>query len=106
MKSIMASDEIKESEIHIKISAENGEKVLKNEKIDIGNITSKCNDDSNNTQSPSYLSNLSATLKSLRHGTNSLLTEYIANNSKSNSQEAKENELSVDEDSSDDDNTG
>ena len=101
----MASEKSAENEIRIKISAQNGNQVLKDDKIDV-NICNKKSENASNDQASTYLSNLSDTLKSLRHETNSLLTQYIANNSNSNAQkESKEIDISEEDDISDD-NTG
>ena len=103
----MASEKSAKHEIHIKISAENGNQILKEKKIDVYNICNKNSEDTSNEQASSYLKNLSDTLKSLRHETNSLLTQYIENTSNSNAQkESEEVEISEDDDMSDNDNTG
>ena len=103
----MASEKSAKHEIHIKISAENGNQILKENKIDVYNICNKNSEDTSNEKASSYLKNLSDTLKSLRHETNSLLTQYIENTSNSNAQkESEEVEISEDDDMSDNDNTG
>ena len=92
------------NEIHIKISAENGKLVLKDDTISVDKHSSESGD-AKNCQTQSYLSNLSDTLKSIRHDTNSLLTQYINSNTKSNVQADPKDEME-DDDSSDSDNTG
>ena len=92
------------NEIHIKISAENGKLVLKDDTISVDKHSSESGD-AKNCQTQSYLSNLSDTLKSMRHDTNSLLTQYINSNTNSNVQADPKDEME-DDDSSDSDNTG
>ena len=100
----MSSEKMELSQIHIKISAENGKLVLKEDTICVDKHSSESGD-AKNCQNQSYLSSLSNTLKSMRHDTNSLLTQYINNNSTSNVQADPKDEME-DDDSSDSDNTG
>ena len=100
----MSSEKMELTEIHIKISAENGKLVLKDDTISVDKHSSESSD-AKNCQTQSYLSSLSDTLKSMRHDTNSLLTQYIDSNSTSNVQADRKDEMEED-DSSDSDNTG
>ena len=100
----MSSEKMEFTEIHIKISAENGKLVLKDDTISVDKHSSESSD-AKNCQTQSYLSSLSDTLKSMRHDTNSLLTQYIDSNSTSNVQADRKDEMEED-DSSDSDNTG
>ena len=100
----MSSEKMELTEIHIKISAENGKLVLKDDTISVDKHSSESSD-AMNCQTQSYLSSLSDTLKSMRHDTNSLLTQYIDSNSTSNVQADPKDEMEED-DNSDSDNTG
>ena len=103
------SESSNENKIQIKLSAQNGKHVLKDEKIPVSNLKDKKDSLEQASQtSDSYLSKLSSTLKSLRQETNSILTQYIDNASSSvkASEETIELETAEDEDSSDDDIAG
>ena len=69
---------IKNNKIKIRISANNGETVIKDDSIEIGSFADSANGSSQNSQeSVSYLSALSSSLKCMRQETNSTLTELI-----------------------------
>ena len=74
----MDLNNIKNNKIQIKISANNGETVIKDDSINIGSFADSPNSSSQNSQeSVSYLSALSSSLKCMRQETNSILTEFI-----------------------------
>lgn len=71
-----------ENKIQIRILAENGKHVVKNEKIDICSAyDSKDGCQQMSQASSSYLSKLSSTLKSVRQETNLVLTQFIQSSS-------------------------
>ena len=74
----MDLNNIKNNKIKIKISANNGETVIKDDSINIGSFADSPNGSSQNSQeSVSYLSALSSSLKCMRQETNSILTDFI-----------------------------
>lgn len=99
-----------ESKIQIRLSAQNGKHVIKDEKINIcKSINEKDSVGQASHTNDSYLSKLSSTLKLIREETNSVLTQYISNTSSSVHESEKTKELEPtegDEDDSDDDTTG
>ena len=101
----MASENMESNEIYIRISAENGNQVLKENQLSVGKHSSD-GGDVKTSQSQSYLSSLSDTLKSIRQDTNSLLTKYIESHSTNSKTDSKDDELMEDDDSSDNDNSG
>ena len=69
---------IKNNKIKIRISANNGETVIKDDSINISSVADSPDCSSQNSQeSVSYLSALSSSLKCMRQETNSMLTEFI-----------------------------
>ena len=106
----MSSEENNEYKIKIKISAKNGEQIIKEDQVDVSTLHDKQNDSEKNSQATtSYLANLSSAVRSLRHETNSVLTQFIStscykNNGAGDAKEVEPDEH--DEDISDDDNTG
>lgn len=101
------SESSNENKIQIRLLAQNGKHVLKDEQIAICNLSNEKDGVEQASQTPdSYLSKLSSTLKLLRQETNSVLTQFIDNTSSSTkaSEETKELETpEEDEDTSDDD---
>ena len=99
-----------ENKIQIRLSAQNGKHVIKDEKINIQKSTNeKDSVEQASHTNDSYLSKLSSALKLIREETNSVLTQYISNTSSSVDESEKTNELQPtegDEDDSDDDTTG
>ena len=108
----MDTTENSEYKIKIKISAENGEHIIKEDQIDVSTFHDEHgqigNGDNSHTTT-SYLSKLSSALRSVRHETNSVLTQFISNSSSKNTGTGDLKEIEPDEqdeDISDDENTG
>ena len=106
----MDSEENNEYKIKIKISARNGEQIIKEDQVNVPTYHDKQNGREKNSQATtSYLANLSSTVRSLRHETNSVLTQFISTSSFKNNGTGDAKEIEPDEhdeDISDDDNTG
>ena len=103
----MDSKSSNKSQIKIRISADNGKHVIKDEEINIGSIYNEEDGSQKHSQAPSsYLSQLSSTVKAVRKETNSVLTQFIL--SSSNIKDTGDNKTieSLDEDVSDDDIAG
>ncbi len=98
-----------EYKIHIRISAANGEQIIKDDQVDVCTDRKSNGSVQTSLNKTSYLSNLSSALKSLRHDTNSVLTQYITTSSQNIAETADGKEMDPEEDeedSSDDDKLG
>merc|ERR1712110_44743 len=100
----MDLNNIKNNNIKIKISANNGETVIKDDSINIGSFADSPNDSSQKSQeSVSYLSALSSSLKCMKQETNSILTEFINKTANGKNSVDKKDTEAPEEDESDSD---
>ena len=106
----MDSTEHSEYKINIKISAQHGERIIKEDQVDVSTFhDGQIGNGDNSHTTTSYLSKLSSALRSVRHETNSVLTQFISNSSSKNTGTGDLKEIEPDEqdeDISDDENTG
>lgn len=105
----MDSEKNNECKITVRISAENGKQIIKDDQVDVLTFHDEQNGSEINSQATtSYLSNLSSAIRSLRHETNSVLTQFISDKSSKNNGAGDAKEVDPDgheEDISDDDDT-
>ena len=94
------SETFTENKIHVKLSAENGKRILKNDSVAVSNLNEGSGRAKPETDN-SYLSALSSTLKLVRKETNEILTQVIEDAVSSN--ESKETKEIDDDESSDED---
>ena len=106
----MDSTEHSEYKINIKISAQHGERIIKEDQVDVSTFhDGQIGNGDNSHTTTSYLSKLSSALRSVRHETNSVLTQFISNSSSKTTGTGDLKEIEPDEqdeDISDDENTG
>ena len=93
---------ITENKIHVKLSAENGKRILKNDSVAVSNLNEGSGDAKPETHN-SYLSALSSTLKLVRKETNEILTHVIEEAVLSDKESKETKEIDDDDESSDED---